>query len=78
MQVWGIIWKIIKLGANDWGVKPDGASAIVWGTGCGLIHIYCIIFEPYLGIHKITFLRKLGRVITIKKSAECMQKKGIC
>ena len=29
-----IIWKITKLGANDWGIKPDGASAWVWGTGC--------------------------------------------
>ena len=43
-----IVWKIIKLRANDWGVKPDGASALVWGTDetpsppkCGLVHIYC-------------------------------------
>ena len=41
--------KITKLRANDWGVKPDGTSALVWGTGGGLVHIYCFIFEPYRG-----------------------------
>ena len=28
----------MKLRANDWSVKPDGASALVWGTGCDLVH----------------------------------------
>ena len=44
-----IIWKIIKLRANDWGIKPDWAPAWVWGTGCGWVHIYCFIFELYRG-----------------------------
>ena len=26
------------LRANDRGVKPDGALAWVWGSGCGLVH----------------------------------------
>ena len=73
-----IIWKIIKLRENDWGVKPDGASALVWDTGCGLVHIFCLIFEPYLCIHKIILVRKLGRSNTIKESAKFIQKKDIC
>ena len=35
----------MKLRANDWGVKPDGESALVRGRGYGFVHIYCI-FEP--------------------------------
>ena len=31
--------------------KPDGASVLVWGTCCGLVHILfnCFIFEPCRG-----------------------------
>ena len=63
MQVRGNHLKNNQLRAHDWGVKPDGASALVWGAGCGLVHIYCFIFEPYRSTCGSTksshFLKKL-------------------
>ena len=49
MQVWGNHLKNKQTQSKRLGVKPDGASALVWGAGCCLVHIYCFIFEPYRG-----------------------------
>ena len=75
MQVWG------KLRANDWGVKPDEASALVWGAGCGLVDIYSFVFEPYRGTCESTKWNFWENYVwsfnTIKISAKFLLKKDI-